>query len=439
MLEPGPDTASLASLATYPALRSTCGTVFAQTAALCAGLSTALQQRLEQRQRMQQGPLVWLARAVASLITCSCRGTASNASSKGQADPVLLGVCWGAAKLQLLAVLHHETQQYWAALAAAGPGRPFKLDPAASIVSLMFFCTLTLAVIEAGQELQEAGQAVLYGDACAAKQTTTAAAGAGAGAGTADAAQKVAAKAAKAPAAAPAGDVEEAAAQFDQHADVPASSGSSTAGSTTAARPAALGVAASSAGQAVASSGMRTTTAAVDAAPLSAVVVHSTAHSTAAGSGQQHSHGTLHTSTHTSSPPAAAPSSQQQHQPNRHRPGMWSRLTHPFRSNSAAAAPRGAPTAALSSSVLLLEVLLCAAIFRRLARAVLQELPAALKSKQGEQLYVAACAVSKKFGGAQLVWLHVLSCGHVAGYLMTHNLLGTGLKLVVLAQMSSRI
>jgi hypothetical protein len=38
----------------------------------------------------------------------------------------------------------------------------------------------------------------------------------------------------------------------------------------------------------------------------------------------------------------------------------------------------------MSSSALLLDVLLCAAIWHRMARAVTQELPAAVKSVQGE-------------------------------------------------------
>lgn len=77
--------------------------------------------------------------------------------------PTLLGFCWSGSKQELLQVLHRETQQYYAALAAAGPSKPFKLDPARSVVSLMFLSTLTLAVIDAAEKLQEAGQAVLYG------------------------------------------------------------------------------------------------------------------------------------------------------------------------------------------------------------------------------------------------------------------------------------
>jgi hypothetical protein len=88
---------------------------------------------------------------------------------------------------------------------------------------------------------------------------------------------------------------------------------------------------------------------------------------------------------------------------------------HPFGSSKAAAAALAGPSpAGLSSSALLLEVLLAAAIFKRLARAVLQELPAALKSKQGERFEsgcICRCG-SRKF---KAVWLPISRWGRVAG------------------------
>ena len=68
---------------------------------------------------------------------------------------------WAAAKQQLVSVLEYETGQYYSALVQAAADRPFKLDPARSITSLMFLVMLSLGVIEACQKLQGAAQAVL--------------------------------------------------------------------------------------------------------------------------------------------------------------------------------------------------------------------------------------------------------------------------------------
>lgn len=197
MLDSGPDQ-PLASLMSYPGLRDTCGIIFAQAAALCASLSIALQCQLQQRRQQQQGPLVGLVQAGAQTLRLLYSTTAGYCSSTGSrqhhccwhtpatqgggvhrtgtaataaaaaAEPSLLtrwpGVCWSASKRQLLQVLQHETLEYLEAVAAADRSAPFKLDPARSMTNLMFLSTLTLAVIESAQELQEAGLAVLHGD-----------------------------------------------------------------------------------------------------------------------------------------------------------------------------------------------------------------------------------------------------------------------------------
>jgi hypothetical protein len=68
---------------------------------------------------------------------------------------------WQEARSALLAVLHRETQLYYAALATADKRRPFQLDPARSMVALMFLTTLCLGVTDECQRLQAAVKAVL--------------------------------------------------------------------------------------------------------------------------------------------------------------------------------------------------------------------------------------------------------------------------------------
>lgn len=212
MLEGGHDHVSLASLRSYRTLVVTCGTIFAEAAALCAALSGALQHK--QRLLHSRGDIVTACRKLvaAAAGVCGHSRTGSSAAGSRGADvklaapapaPVarqlnaaasseygshsmtLPGVTtldssmlsdqlvstgsgdvlgpyrWQESRQGLLAVLQFETGQYYQALASADERRPFRLDPARSMVSLMFLTTLCLGVVEASQKLQGAVDAVL--------------------------------------------------------------------------------------------------------------------------------------------------------------------------------------------------------------------------------------------------------------------------------------
>lgn len=205
-MEGGHDYASLAQLTSFEALAETCGAVFAQAAALCGATSTQLADKLAQTQ--QQGDLVYAVGCMARAVCGRSRGSGSstsksstskttaagqpapgssaasgqhihhsafnhtaaspsiNAANTSSAIPTAL-LCssscfnWGLAKQHLVRVLEKETQIYYAALVQAAKDRPFRLDPARTMTSLMFLVVLSMGVIEACQTLQTAAQAVL--------------------------------------------------------------------------------------------------------------------------------------------------------------------------------------------------------------------------------------------------------------------------------------
>jgi hypothetical protein len=209
MLEGGHDHSSLAQLTSYHTLAATCGAVFAQAAALCGVVSNKLSAKL--RQVDQQGDLLQAAvnscsssggsssgtapaeprkptaatsflqgstSSTAHVSTMSSSATAAAAAaeaaaaghSNGASSVVPcsnLALCsgsqfdWVLAKQHLVDVLEYETQQYYTALVQAAKDRPFRLDPARSMTSLMFLCMLSMGVIEACQKLQDTAKAVL--------------------------------------------------------------------------------------------------------------------------------------------------------------------------------------------------------------------------------------------------------------------------------------
>lgn len=205
MLEGGHDHSSLAQLTSYQTLAATCGAVFAQAAALCGVVSNKLSAKLQQVD--QQGDLLQAAANCCSSSSgaaatkphkpadaASClQGRTSSAvysstmpsaapAGAGHSAPALSGcshghsstrtcvtlvLCsssqfdWVLAKQHLVNVLEYETQQYYTALVQAAKDRPFRLDPARSMTSLMFLCMLSMGVIEACQKLQDTAKAVL--------------------------------------------------------------------------------------------------------------------------------------------------------------------------------------------------------------------------------------------------------------------------------------
>jgi hypothetical protein len=204
MLEGGHDHSSLAQLTSYQTLAATCGAVFAQAAALCGVVSNKLTAKL--RQVNQQGDVLQTVVNCYSSIGNGSRGTAvpkphkvseatsfhhgstsspayastlsstatAAAASAGHssgassaAQRFNLALCsgsqfdWVLAKQHLVDVLEYETQQYYTALVQAAKDRPFRLDPARSMTSLMFLCMLSMGVIEACQKLQDTAKAVL--------------------------------------------------------------------------------------------------------------------------------------------------------------------------------------------------------------------------------------------------------------------------------------
>lgn len=197
MLEGGTDYSSLSQLTSYQTLAATCGAVFAQAAALCGVVSNRLSAKLKQAE--QQGDVLHCLQQLAAAVSGSsgqqvarrpgaaaaghtptsnstdsssaCTSISvpvNSASSSSSAPPSpSTPVCsaqhfdWALAKQHLVLVLDFETQQYYTALVQAAHDRPFKLDPARSITSLMFLCMLSMGVIEACQKLQGAAKAVL--------------------------------------------------------------------------------------------------------------------------------------------------------------------------------------------------------------------------------------------------------------------------------------
>eukprot|EP00775_Hariotina_reticulata_P008209 gene8209-8400_t len=159
MLEAGHDHSSLAALSSYQQLRVTCGTIFAQAAALCASLSVAIRHKLQQQSWPQSSN--WIGRL---LPFSSSYYHGAQQRQREPHPPLLLGICWEASRQQLLSVLHTETRQYFSELAAADCRKPFRLDRMKNMVSLMFLSTLAQAVILAAKRLQTAGQKVVYGD-----------------------------------------------------------------------------------------------------------------------------------------------------------------------------------------------------------------------------------------------------------------------------------